>query len=290
MLRYIRNVKWEMADIVPDFLLGRRAAAVFISLRFHRLKPGYETTMRSGWLVSVCFSLDRPERVLACLLSITTLLIPAAFSPPPSCSRYLYSRLRELQRSFRLRIVLVHVDIKDPVAPLEEISKLTVFNEATLVCGFSPEECGRILETYKAFENKSADTIQEKTEQDYMSRLTSVMTTVRGVNRADALRLGEERKSVAGIFSSDKAKLQKCNGIGDRKVQRLHDAFHLPFRLSTQKAAEERLARADGRKSAPKGTDEDDKEEEEETREKMTNGKKESPSESEASDFEVLEV
>lgn len=205
--------------------------------------------------------------------------------------------------------MIVHIDIKDPVVPLEDISKLTLFNEATMVCGFSPEECGRILETYKAYENKSADTIQEKTEQDYVSRMMSVITTVRGVNRRDALELGARRDSVAGIFSSSKGELQDCEGIGDRKVQRLHDAFHLPFRLSTQKAAEERLAKADAPKSVQEEQEEKEKEESDEKEKEKEKGKEKegeeekaeprekllkkggnSPSESQSSsDFEELE-
>lgn len=33
MLKYIRNVRWQFGDIVPDYMLGKDAAALFISLR-----------------------------------------------------------------------------------------------------------------------------------------------------------------------------------------------------------------------------------------------------------------
>lgn len=35
----------------------------------------------------------------------------------------------------------------------------------------SPEEAGRYLETYKAYEQKPADLLMEKMEQDFMSRV-----------------------------------------------------------------------------------------------------------------------
>ena len=35
----------------------------------------------------------------------------------------------------------------------------------------SPEEAGRYLETYKAYEQKPADLLMEKLEQDFVSRV-----------------------------------------------------------------------------------------------------------------------
>ena len=38
----IRNVEWEFSDeITPDFMLGPTTCALFLSLRFHLLKPSY---------------------------------------------------------------------------------------------------------------------------------------------------------------------------------------------------------------------------------------------------------
>ena len=37
----------------------------------------------------------------------------------------------------------------------------------------SAEEAGRYLETYKAYENKPADSLKEKVEQDFLSRVSS---------------------------------------------------------------------------------------------------------------------
>lgn len=38
-------------------------------------------------------------------------------------------------------------------------------------CGGSLEECARYLETLKTYENKPADNIQERTDNDYLSRV-----------------------------------------------------------------------------------------------------------------------
>ena len=53
--------------------------------------------------------------------------LAAAPAPAPvrgAASRYLGVRIRELQRAFRLRIVLCHVDVEDPAKPLLEASPL----------------------------------------------------------------------------------------------------------------------------------------------------------------------
>ena len=52
---------------------------------------------------------------------------------------YLVGRVRELQRAFRLRVVLVHVDVDDPVAALGDVTALTLRSDCTLVCAWSYE-------------------------------------------------------------------------------------------------------------------------------------------------------
>ncbi|GFR40762.1 hypothetical protein Agub_g1374, partial [Astrephomene gubernaculifera] len=41
VLKHIRNVRWQFADIVPDYQLGQNTAALFLSLRYHLLHPDY---------------------------------------------------------------------------------------------------------------------------------------------------------------------------------------------------------------------------------------------------------
>ncbi|XP_065577821.1 DNA excision repair protein ERCC-1-like [Artemia franciscana] len=41
VLRSIRSVPWEYGDIVPDYLLGQTTCALYLSLRYHELKPTY---------------------------------------------------------------------------------------------------------------------------------------------------------------------------------------------------------------------------------------------------------
>jgi len=58
-----------------------------------------------------------------------------------------------------------------------------------MVCAWSNLEAARYLETYKVFENKPADSIMGKIENDYESRLTDCLTSIRTVNKRDVQNL-----------------------------------------------------------------------------------------------------
>ncbi|XP_062084699.1 DNA excision repair protein ERCC-1 [Humulus lupulus] len=143
---------------------------------------------------------------------------------------YLYYRIRELQKNFKLRVVLCHVDVEDVVKPLLEVTKTALLHDCTLLCGWSLEECGRYLETIKVYENKSADIIQGQMDTDYLSRLNHALTTVRHVNKTDVVTLGTTFGSLSHIMDASMEDLARCPGIGERKVKRLHDTFHEPFK------------------------------------------------------------
>jgi len=143
---------------------------------------------------------------------------------------YIHSRIRGLQRAFRHRFLLCHVDTEDCVRPLEVVTKAAVRNGLTLLLAWSSEEAARWLETLKAYENKPASAIQERVDTDYLSRLTAALTTVKGVNRTDVVTLGRRFRSLADMATAPMEELSACPGLGPTKVARLYDAFHQPFR------------------------------------------------------------
>ncbi|KAG6590378.1 DNA excision repair protein ERCC-1, partial [Cucurbita argyrosperma subsp. sororia] len=143
---------------------------------------------------------------------------------------YLYYRIRELQKNFKLRVVLCHVDVEDVVKPLLEVTKTALLHDCTLLCAWSLEECGRYLETIKVYENKPADLIQGQMDTDYLSRLTHVLTSVRHVNKTDVVTLGTTFGSLSHVMDASMEDLARCPGIGERKVRRLYDTYHEPFK------------------------------------------------------------
>ncbi|KAF8722339.1 hypothetical protein HU200_022630 [Digitaria exilis] len=94
----------------------------------------------------------------------------------------------------------------------------------------SLEECGRYLETIKVYENKPADNIREHMDNDYLSRFTHALTSIRHVNKTDVVTLGSSFGSLSQVMNASMEELARCPGIGERKVKRLHDTFHEPFK------------------------------------------------------------
>ncbi|XP_020525875.1 DNA excision repair protein ERCC-1 isoform X2 [Amborella trichopoda] len=94
----------------------------------------------------------------------------------------------------------------------------------------SLEECGRYLETIKVYENKPADIIQERTDSDYLSRLSHALSVVRRVNKSDVVTLGSAFGSLSRVMDASMEDLARCPGIGEHKVKRLYDTFHEPFK------------------------------------------------------------
>lgn len=41
ILQHVKNVPWELSDIVPDFQVGLTSCVLFLSIRYHRLHPEY---------------------------------------------------------------------------------------------------------------------------------------------------------------------------------------------------------------------------------------------------------
>ncbi|XP_042296688.1 DNA excision repair protein ERCC-1 isoform X2 [Sceloporus undulatus] len=144
-------------------------------------------------------------------------------------SNYIHERLRNLGKAYALRVLLLQVDVKDPHQALKDLAKICILADCTLILAWSPEEAGRYLETYKAYENKPADMLKEKVDQDYKSRMTDCLTSVKSVNKTDTLSLLSTFGSLANIVQASKEDLSLCPGIGPQKAKRLFEVLHEPF-------------------------------------------------------------
>jgi len=91
-------------------------------------------------------------------------------------------------------------------------------------------EAAAYLETLHRSQSKGAEILMGKlSEGDHRSRLTEVLTTVRGVNRANAASMMNRFGSLAGIAGASEEELLGCPGIGGKKARQLHHVFHEPF-------------------------------------------------------------
>ncbi|XP_041663370.1 DNA excision repair protein ERCC-1 [Cheilinus undulatus] len=148
---------------------------------------------------------------------------------------YIHERLKQLGQTYTLRVLLVQVDVKDPHHALKELARICVMADCTLILAWSPEEAGRYLETYKSYEKKPADLLKEQVEKDYLSKVTDCLTTVKSVNKTDAITLLSTFSSVDRIISASKEDLVLCPGLGPQKARRLYDVLHKPFLKSKTK-------------------------------------------------------
>lgn len=142
---------------------------------------------------------------------------------------YIHDRLKLLGQSFTLRVLLVQVDVKDPHHALRELARICIMADCTLILAWSPEEAGRYLETYKSYEKKPADILKEQVEKNYLSKVTDCLTTVKSINKTDAITLLSTFSSVEKIISASKEDLVLCPGLGPQKARRLYDVLHKPF-------------------------------------------------------------
>ncbi|XP_067937942.1 DNA excision repair protein ERCC-1-like [Watersipora subatra] len=144
---------------------------------------------------------------------------------------YIHTRLKELGKSYELRILLVQVDTRqqDISHELNQLSKICILADCTMILAFSHEEAGRYLEVYKAYESKPPTDIMVKSKTDFLSQATEFLTAIKGVNKTDVTTLLSKFKTIKAIIDADVDSLSLCPGIGPVKARRLQQAFTSPF-------------------------------------------------------------
>ncbi|KAJ2593804.1 hypothetical protein H4R99_005989 [Coemansia sp. RSA 1722] len=183
LLACIRNVRWSYSkEILSDFVVGRFACVLFLSIKYHRLHP-----------------------------------------------EYIDKRISALGKSFRVRVLLVHVDTEDSKLPLREINRTALLGDMTMLLAWSLEEAGRYIESLKMFENRLPDIIKERVEDSHMARVNNALTSVRSVNKTDVLTLSSNFGSFTSIANATVDEFNMCPGFGDQKAQRLFKACNEPF-------------------------------------------------------------
>ncbi|CAO1415907.1 unnamed protein product [Diamesa tonsa] len=183
LLKSISSIPWEYNDqIIPDYVVGKSACVLFLSIRYHNLKPDY-----------------------------------------------LHERLKEIGKNYELRILLVHVDIKESHNALKHLTRICLLADLTLMLAWTPEEAGKVIETYKMFENKPPDLIMERSESDSHQKIISALTSIKSVNKTDAMTLITNFGTLENLINSTEAKLSSCVGLGPRKAQMIQKTFNEPF-------------------------------------------------------------
>lgn len=183
ILKSITNIPWEFdSTIVPDYIVGRTACVLFLSIRYHNLKPDY-----------------------------------------------INERIKLLGKSYELRVLLVQVDIKESQNALKHLTRLCLLADLTLMVAWTPEECGKIIETYKMLENKPAEYLMDKTENDNYQKVVNALTSIKSVNTTDAMTLLSNFGTLENLIKASEGKLNACPGLGTKKAQKLLKVFNEQF-------------------------------------------------------------
>lgn len=159
---------------------------------------------------------------------------------------YIYTRIRNLQGKYNLRVLLTMVDIPNHEANLKELSKTSLVNNVTLILCWSAAEAARYLELYKSYENASFGAIRGQQPSSYGEKLVEFVTVPRSLNKSDAVALVSNFGSLKNAVNADAEQLGMLNGWGGIKVKRWTSAVGDPFRV---KKAAKRGAKATQRSS-----------------------------------------
>ena len=143
---------------------------------------------------------------------------------------YIYTRIRNLQGKYNLRILLTMVDIPNHEDPLRELAKTSLVNNVTIILCWSAAEAAHYLELYKTNENASFTAIKGQQSSNYADRLVDFVTTPRSLNKSDAVALVANFGSLKNAINADTEALSMINGWGGVKVKRWIAAVEEPFR------------------------------------------------------------
>lgn len=223
--------------------------------------------------------------------------VPLAYSPmvpdyimsPTTCGlflslkyhklypQYIHRRLAELGKDFKLRILLVYVDVDDNTTALFHLNVLGVRQQWTVILCWSELECARYLETYKTKAGTTDITcITKKAPTNVLERVTDFLVAghrgIGGVNKTDCTTLWSTFGTVSAMAQATADDFSVCPGLGPRKVQRLHAAFHQPFSTHQTRNRQRQRRRQQQQEQDDQEAKAKDEDEDEETRTGTTTG------------------
>jgi len=68
-----------------------------------------------------------------------------------------------------------------------------------------------------------------------VDQVADVLTSIRSINKTDSSYLVSQFGSFQQLVGASVEELSLCNGIGEKKVMRLYDAFNKPFNKKRRK-------------------------------------------------------
>eukprot|EP00166_Cyanidium_caldarium_P006071 ctg_795.g311 len=217
VLRYVRHIPYAFADFdFADYLLGQHTCALFLSMRYHLLKPTY-IYERARLLGRRSFR----TRVLLLLMDCPEGVEMGKGAGAGAAAQ------------------------TDPFITLE---KFAVYQELTLMVAWSEREAATILENYRALEQKPADALQgvpnaargadaggeaAREPDALLTQAVAFLTAGKAVNKTDAVMLLQHFGSLRQVLLAGEDEFAQVAGIGPVKRAKLYHLLHEPFRKRT---------------------------------------------------------
>jgi DNA excision repair protein ERCC-1 len=143
--------------------------------------------------------------------------------------RYAVKRMRAVGREFRVRVLLILADSEDSDAPLQELCRDAIAHGFTVLVGWSSGDVARYLESLKSLEKATASGIAPRRDRGTFAEATSVLTTIRSINRSDVVTLSHEFENVASLCRAQPSDVLELAGLGEHKARRLVEALNHPL-------------------------------------------------------------
>ncbi|XP_044716126.1 binding domain of DNA repair protein ercc1 (rad10/Swi10) [Hirsutella rhossiliensis] len=207
---------------VPQALPQRQSGSTILVSPRQRGNPVLTCVRSMPWEYS-----DIPADYV---LGITTCALFLSLKYHRLHPEYIYTRIRNLQGKYNLRVLLTMVDIPNHEDSLRELSKTSMVNNVTIILCWSAAEAARYIELYKSYENASFAAIRGQQASTYADRLVDFVTVPRSLNKSDAVALVANFGSLKNAVNAEPEQLGMLNGWGGVKVKRWCAAIDEPFR------------------------------------------------------------
>lgn len=141
-------------------------------------------------------------------------------------------------QSFKIRILLVLVDITSNQQAIREITKLALEAHVKMILAWSESDVAKYLETFKQYEHKPPDLLREKIDNDpfskvlLLNKLSNFLTQIKSLSKTDVLTLTSNYSTLKQIIDAKPEDLRSLPGFGDDKVKRVQKAFTTNFLIS----------------------------------------------------------
>ncbi|KAK9454466.1 restriction endonuclease type II-like protein [Dipodascopsis uninucleata] len=147
---------------------------------------------------------------------------------------YIYNRISKMGKNYRLRILLVVVDIENHNEPLKELTKTGVVNGLTLILCWSAKEAGHYISLFAILKATPPTSIMAPQKEDYAVQMIDCISAIRGVNKNDATSLITSFGSLKSAVLDQGKSLSSISGWGDLKIRRYKSAISDPFVVRNQ--------------------------------------------------------